>query len=271
MNRGLMYKAAMEIWPATLMCGVLVFGVEGLLAYVLPTFQEQFSDTVRQIRFVQTFVSAMLGVKTLDNLGVEAFLAFPWVHPVVLAVVWAHPVQWCTRVPAGEIDRGTADVLFTLPVTRWQILKSETVVGLTAGLIVLLLAAAGNFTGTRYVDPDLRPAVDRLFMVDGNLFCLYIAVAGVTLLVSSLCSRRGVAIAIAFSILLTSLLLNVLAQFWEPADKVSFLGLLYYYQPLYILRDGIVPWRNLGVLVAVGTVCWTAAGAILARRDISTI
>src|SRR5690606_1260619 len=52
MNLGLMFKAALEMWPATLMCGSLLFGVEAVLGYVLPTFQSQFSTGMLQIEFV---------------------------------------------------------------------------------------------------------------------------------------------------------------------------------------------------------------------------
>ena len=66
MNRGLMFKAVLEMWPATLMCGVLLFGVEAVLAYVLPTFQSQFSNGMLQIEFVQSLVGAMLDWRPSD-------------------------------------------------------------------------------------------------------------------------------------------------------------------------------------------------------------
>jgi len=31
-----------------------------------------------------------------------------------LALTWAHALLCCTRVPAGDVDRGTADILFGL-------------------------------------------------------------------------------------------------------------------------------------------------------------
>ena len=157
MNRGLMLKAALEIWPSTLLCGGMLFGVEAILAYVLPTFQAQFSEALLQIRFIQTFINAMLGANGSEQLGPETFMAFPWVHPVVLALVWAHSLLCCTRMPAGEIDRGTADVTFTLPVTRWTSLRSETAVWLTAALVVLAMTLLGNMIGGLSAPPNLRP------------------------------------------------------------------------------------------------------------------
>ena len=74
-----------------------------------------------------------------------------------------------------------------------------------------------------------------------------------------------------FAILLASFLLNFLGPFWSVAKRLSFLGLLDYYRPLIILRDGTVPWNNLAVLLSVACVLWIAAGVIFSRRDICTV
>jgi hypothetical protein len=271
MNRGVMLKAAIEMWPSTLMCGALLFGAEAVLAYVIPTFRGQFSESLMQIRFLQDFVGAMLGVRVAGQLGPEAFMAFPWVHPVVLALVWAHALLCCTRTPAGEVDRGTADVTMTLPVTRWGILVSETVVWIVAGLVVLGLGLAGNEFGSRFIESAEPIERYRTLLVLGNLFALYLAVGGLSWLVSAASNRRGPAMTVVFVLLLASFLLNFLAQFWEFAERIAFLGVLDYYRPLFILRDAAVPWSNLGVLLGAAAVEWVAAGIVFDRRDVCTV
>jgi hypothetical protein len=271
MNRGIMLKAAIELWPVTLLCGLLLAAAEAALAYVIPTFQAQWSQSLSQVGFLQDFVSAMLGVKVADQLGPEAFTAFPWVHPVVLSIVWAHALLCCTQTPSGEIDRGTADVTMTLPVTRWGILISHTVVWIVAGLIVIALALVGNAFGGSFVGPELRPGPERVQIMLANLFCLYLAVGAFSWLVSACSNRRGVALTIVFVVLLTSFLLNFLAQFWDVADRVSFLSVMYYYRPLFILRDGTIPWGDIAVLLSVTVALWIAAGIVFGRRDVCTI
>jgi ABC-type transport system involved in multi-copper enzyme maturation permease subunit len=226
---------------------------------------------LRQLQFIQTFVGAMLGINAGGPIGPEAFLAFVWVHPVVLALVWSHALVCCTRMPAGEIDHGTIDLTFTLPVTRWTILRSETLVWFAAGIVLLALGLAGNLTGSRYVPSSERADLARTLIVLGNLLCLYLAVGGLAWLVSAASNRRGVAITIVFLLLLASFLLNFLAPFWKLAERISFIGILDYYRPLYILRDGTVPWHDMGVLLVAAAVTWTAAGVVLSRRDICTV
>ena len=67
-----------------------------------------------------------------------------------------------------------------------------------------------------------------------------------------------------------SFLLNYLAQMWEIASKFSFLGLLQYDRPLFILRNGAWPLRDLTILLCLAAVLWTTAAIVFARRDLST-
>ena len=72
--------------------------------------------------------------------------------------------------------------------------------------------------------------------------------------------------------MLTSFLVNYLAQSWSVAERLSALSLLHYYNPPpAVLRDGTWPAGDMPVLVVVAAAFWTAAGVIFARRDLSTV
>ncbi len=189
----------------------------------------------------------------------------------MLSLVWAHALLCCTRMPAGEIDRGTADVTMTLPVTRWGMLLSETVVWLAAGAVLLAMLVAGNWFGGRYVEKPEVMDWSRSLVVVANMACLYAAVGALGWLASVLNDRRGPALVAVFVLLLASFLLNFLAQFWDLASRLSFLSVLEYYRPLFVLRDGTVPWRDMGVLLATAGTLWIAAGVVFSRRDICTV
>lgn len=270
-NRGLVQKAVLETWATTLVIGVALFGFEAILAYALPSYFEQISESLMRIPFVRMFLQVMLGSDVAGELGPEAILAFPLVHPVVLALIWAHAVITCTRSPAGEIEQGTIDILLGWPVGRWEILCSETIVTLASGVVLTLLLVGGNIAGGLAVTSSMRPDVPRLMIAVVNLYALYLAVCGLSWLLSSLSDRRGKAMTSVFLILLGSFLLNFLAQFWNPAKKLAFLGPLSYYRPLAILRDGVIPTYDIAVLLACGAVFWFGAGIAFARRDVCTL
>src|SRR2546428_458762 len=148
MNRGLLIRAFRESWPGTLLFGLVLMGVEAALAFVLPKFGSQMSEQWLQLDFARGIIQAMLGTEVGGSLGPQMFQSIAWVHPVPLALAWAHALLCCTRVPAGEVDRGTADVLLGLPVSRWEVFVSETIVWLACGAVILAGALLGNVLGS---------------------------------------------------------------------------------------------------------------------------
>lgn len=271
MNRGLLIKSLREVWIATMLFALALMAIEAILAYVLPTFADQFSTVFLQLEFAQRMLQALLGTDIGDQIGPSVFSSMAWVHPVVLAIIAAHATILSTRVPVGEIDRGTIDVLLGLPVSRWGVYRCELVVFLASGLVVIGMGLAGNQLGALLVESKPPSAVQPLLVVVINLFCLYFAVGGLGWLVSSLSDRRGKAVSVVFTILVGSFLLNFLAQVWPLAEPVSFLSVLNYYQPMLILRDGGWPVIDMVVLTVLGAVLVIIGGLCFARRDICTV
>ncbi|MBT8485584.1 MAG: ABC transporter permease subunit [Phycisphaerales bacterium] len=269
--KGLFVKSMREVWLATTLFAAGLFLVEVLIMMILPQMQADLLDEVwSQLPFVRTMITALLGTEIDGPITTQALQAFAWVHPVVLALVWAHVIILCTRVPAGEIDRGTIDVLLAWPVSRSTVYVVETAVWLGTGLVILTVAVIGNQVGGLATEATHRPPLTRVLLVAVNLACLYVAVGGVALFASALGNRRGRVIAAVFGLVVASFLLNFLAQFWTPARHVAFLGVLEYYQPGGTLMRGEVPVRDWLVLLTVGGVGWIAGAIVFSRRSICT-
>ncbi len=270
MNRGVLLKTFREAWLATLLFGVGLFIFEALLAFVFPTFFDEMAAPMLNLPFFRNILRALLGAEVGDSLGPKVLGSLAWVHPVALTIVAGHEIVFCTRVPAGEVDRGTMDVLLALPVSRWQMYASETAVWLGTGVVVLLMGMAGCLLGGLAVAPENRTDFSLLVRIVANLFCLYLAVGGLAFLVSTLSERRGRAIAVVFALVLSSYFLNVLAQYWVFAEKIAFLSTLHYYKPFAIMQNSAWPVKDMLLLAGCGAALWTAGGIIFARRDICT-
>ncbi|MHC4429733.1 MAG: ABC transporter permease subunit [Planctomycetota bacterium] len=273
MNPGILLRSVREAWlPAAVLAVALVI-IEAILAYVLPTFLEGFSSQLLQLEFFRNILRALLGTDVGDFLTPTALSAIAWVHPAVLALVWTHAVVFCTRSPAGEIDRGTIDVLLGLPISRWSLYTSETSVFMVSGALMLVLAVCGHLLGS-LIAATPPPPVGPLFIVVVNFYCLYLAVGGIASMISAASDRRGRAVAVVFAILIASFLLNFLATLWPVAERLAFLSVLQYYQPFFILADsgsGGWPLGDIAVLLGVAAVTWVGGGLWFARRDICTV
>lgn len=271
MIRGLLEKTVREVWLATLLFAFALFGAMSLLTFVLPKVQEGIGDIFARLPFVKTIVAVLVGTEVSGEITAQLMQSILWVHPVVLAIIWAHAITFCTRVPAGEIDRGTIDLLLGLPVSRRAVYGSETIVWLVSGAGVLLVGACGHWTTAPAIPMAMRPPVRLVFYVLTNLYCVYLAVGGMAFLISALSDRRGPAIGIVFGLVLVSFLLNFLAPLWETAKHAAVVSVVHYYQPAEILRTAAFPWRNVAVLCGIALVSWFAGAIAFLRRDVCTL
>jgi ABC-type transport system involved in multi-copper enzyme maturation permease subunit len=221
----------------------------------------------QQLDFLKPILQVLFSIN-VDEVTVGGLLSFGLVHPIVLIVTWGLIITICTRVTVGEVDRGTADLLLTLPISRLTIFTTTTVVWIAFGVGFSGCALLGMLIGEATVELSEGINYGRMAIVCANLFTLYLAVGGTTLLISSLLSRRGPAIGIVIGILLISFLINLLEALIPAVGKMKFLGFLHYYRPVEIIRDGAWPLSAMGVLMAIGVVTWVAGAVCFTRRDI---
>jgi ABC-2 type transport system permease protein len=270
-NRGLIEKALREIAGLTAILGLAILCIEALIAWVLATFRDDISNVWGRIEFVKGLLEALLGSALGDAATSPlAFDALPWIHPLVLAMFWILQLTHCSRMPAGEIDRGTIDVLLGLPVSRRQVLVADTAVLLAAGILLVGLCAVGNWVGNSLAPSSAFPSGERLAMLIANGAALFVAVSGVLYLVASACDRRGRAVAWGLAICLGSFLASFVAQFWKPGRFLRYVSFLGYYEPARIIQNGAWPMTDIACLLALGITAWLLALSIFERRDIST-
>ena len=271
MNLGIIDKSVREIWFVTLVCGLGAFIFEALVTYLTWSYEDLMSDQIMEIPFVRNAMESLLGADMAGPFGPAALRVLVWVHPLILTIVWTHAVAVCTRMPAGELDRGTIDVLLGCPVSRKEVYLSETAVWLASGLIVIALAFLGNVVGHLPVPPEERPEILRSLTVAVNFYALYLAVGGLAFLASSMSDRRGRAVGVVVAILIVQVMWNFLMPYWEFARNYAYLTALDHYQPAAIIRDGGLPAVDLGVLILCAGVFWALGGLYFDRRDICTV
>ena len=284
---GLLGKIFYETRWQSLLFGLGLAIVMSLLTALLPKVMGDIDQLFSKLPFIKPLITALLGVDPGDQLTATMSQAFLWVHPTVLTLIWAHELMFCTRTPAGEIDRGTIDFLLSLPISRWRVFMAETIAWLASGFVVIGLGFAGHLVTSQFTQAEMRPPWMLTFYIMVNLLALYLAVGGVAFLASAMSDRRYRAIGVVFCLLLASFLLNFIAQFWNPFSDsnsvtsiagpaqdhpfISWFSIVSYYRPAIIIRTGQFPMLDVGVLVTVAAICWSAAAAIFGRRNICTV
>ena len=250
---------------------------------------------------------AVLGGSDIRFERPNDFLAVELLHPVIiiLASLWA--VGRSASAVAGELDRGTMELLMSQPVPRNRLILAHLIadaVVIPAIVISLILgtqlgvvlnvpftldttafqkmpARAQAIIGTLKLPEALPVDASGQWAAGVNLIALMFALSGVTMLISA-CGRNRWR-AIGWSSLTTMLMFmgNVVGQLWESASVVRPFTVFYYYQPQKIWLNGNW-WVNLNeawpganmavpmvaVLFAVGGIGYAVALWVFVRRDL---
>jgi len=268
MNRALVFKGLRDARGLLAAALVAVVLFEVLFALAMESLAPEMIAFAARFAFLQRLLRVLISLDLSAGASPTTLVVLGLLHPFLSAVTWGTLVTLGTRLPAGEIDRGTADLLLTLPVPRGAAYRAA---GVVAALAALALAGAtwcGVALGSRIAAFPGPIDLGRIGMAVANQAALLLAIAGATALVSSLVNRRGVAAAIVVGLLLASFLVNFLAAFLPAFEAIDFLGVLHYYRPVDVVREGRWPARDLALLGAVAGATWAAGLWAFRRKDI---
>ena len=209
---------------------------------------------------------ALLNQDLVAQVSPQGIIGVGYAHPFVLIMM----AVWAVRVPsaalAGEIGRGTMDLVAARPVTR-AAQVAAALLALLAGLAVLAAAAwLGTFAGLAGRPLEGANAW-RYFPVAAVMWMLFVAAGAVAILVSALAREAGTAIAWISGLLAGSYVLDYAARVWSRLAPLRPLSLFRYYEPQHLLAVGL-DRQDVVVFATVTTVALLGAFAVFSRRDL---
>ncbi len=203
-----------------------------------------------------------------------------YVHPVTLTIFGIWAIGRSSGALAGEVDRGTMELLLAQPLARWRLVFTHFLVDLITIPVLCLCMIFGTWAGVNVVGiegVDLRPYAGALL----NAGVMIFAISGYTMAMSACGRFRWRVLSFALGVSLVQFFINLLAQMWDRIAFLRPLTIFYYYQPqAIILKDQwTVPigkdWPWLGgevygivVLLLVGAIGYALALLVFSRRDL---
>jgi ABC-2 type transport system permease protein len=109
------------------------------------------------LRSVQTII----GGEGIDLENALDVLSIGYVHPLLLTLLCVWGVGRATGAIAGEIDRGTMELLLSQPLARWRLVLAHLCVDALTIPVLCLSMWAGNGLGAWMIDP-IRPEAPAL-------------------------------------------------------------------------------------------------------------
>lgn len=187
---------------------------------------------------------------------------------VILVALW--PILAESRFLRGDEERGSLDVLLSVPRARVRILLEKVLAMWTALLLMALVIGVVAYTGALKAAGDVSLGGTILYGV--NLALIAAFFGSVALLVSQFTHERRIAAGWASSTLLVFVVMDMVHRVVSGADWVSRLSPVYYYnlsKPL-IPGYGADPGGML-VLFALSAVLTAASVWLFARRDVGGV
>jgi len=290
-TRTLILKLLRDYRLGLIVVAVLLFLFQLLWAKVadritrelLPGFAP-FGLDVNQIRemFFQgpgKIIQALVGGETLRLEYAQDLFSMAYMHPLTQTIICIWAIGRASGAIAGELDRGTMELLLAQPIRRGRIILAHLLVDATTIPILCLSMWAGTCVGAHLVgftsasDPRLQVDLARFGPALVNVGLLVFATSGITMALSAAGRFRGKVMGLAVMLALVQFLVNVIGQLWSPLEPLRPLTVFYYYQPQPIILNASwmqqpVIWQRFAVLAVVGTCGYLAAFWTFCRRDL---
>jgi ABC-2 type transport system permease protein len=152
---------------------------------------------------------------------------------IFLITVW--PILAGSRMLRGEEERGSLDVLLSVPRPRLRVALEKLAAMWTALLAMGLLIGLVAFGGGRTFGADFGLGGALLFGLDLALICAVFG--GLALLISQFTQERGPAAGATAGLLLIFIVLDMVHRIAPNSEWISRLSPIYYYN----LSKGLIP------------------------------
>ena len=237
--------------------------------YLFVTFGDMQTQALSKIspQLIASMFGGLLGTMT----PLETWLITLFAHPLVWMLHSVLIVAVATRSLAGEIDRGTVDVLLAYPVARRQLVTATLIVLVACLMLFGLELWLCMKLGFRIAGLEVPESLPAFRWVSLNLFALFFAAGGIALALSSRLSNHGRAIGHVLGFLVVSFFINLIASLWKKVEVVDVVSIFHYFQSQPIVESGQPPVFDLVVLFSVGAIGITYAYLHFEARDIATV
>lgn len=213
-------------------------------------------------------VQQFLGEELLAQFSINGAVAFGYNHPIVLIFLSVIAIMLPTRHIAGEIESGTLELLFTLPIKRLSLAFSLWILS----IFVLLLVIIGGWLGTS-IGLMIYPQISNLplsiiFRIGFNLWFLMLAINAYTFLFASYSREAGKVTQRVAGLTLFFYFLSYTVKLWDRASFLKPVTIFTYYQPQALAMNPNLWLKNIGVLVVLMIIFMVIAFRRINRRDI---
>ncbi len=244
---------------------VLLYGIS--MIGFFPSLQESSADFEKLLESYPPVIIEAFGVNFDSINTIEGFLSMEYFSFIWVIIISLLIFSLGASIVSKEIDKGTSEFSFTLPLKRRKIVLSKFIASFFISSIVVLITLISVIAGAYMIGETLY--------LKGFLAFLLIALAlnffllSFTTFFSSIFSDKGKVYGICAGFLTLSYVLHVFVKMNDSISNLYYLSFFKYYgNPETILRSGSIDIKSILVFLLVGLIFLVLGLIISERRDL---
>jgi len=248
----------------------IIAGMLFMLMYVtlFPSMQQSFDELAKTMlkQMPEGFLKAF-GVDVSTFGTFEGFIAseyFSFIWPLVAILIG---VSFAGSSLAGEIEKGTMEILLAQPISRIKLFFSKYLAGLFNILAYILITVLAIFPTAALLDISFKSENFIKLLGLGSLFGL--AVYSIAIFFSVIFNEKGKAYFAASGVLLSMYVLNIISALKENLDKLKYISFFHYYNPSKLLVHGQIIDYSVYVFLGTAIVLLPISIFYFQKKDIS--
>ncbi len=220
-------------------------------------------------RAPRAMIARQLGGASADDSSTSLELAW-WRHPMIVLVLVVWPISRGSAAIAGELEKGSLDLVLSRPISRNGYLTAQILAGLIGMCILAGAMVGGTLVGNRFNYIESPPSFENLARPAVAIVSLGVAIYGITVVFSSIDIIRWrptlIASVLTLAMYIAPAILGLPAlSRYKPIENAS---IFLYYDPVEAGLLGVRLWANAGKLLAVGAVGIFLAYIAFNHRDL---
>lgn len=270
-NRALWKKAIRETW--VLLAALSAFLLAFAWVYVWLISRIELPALLAFLTSGLKDLEKLSGVPFSDVATPQGRIALGFIDPLVhlAVIVWA--IGRGSDAVAGELERGTMEMLLAQPVQRLSIYVINAVIAIVGLALICVALWCGLAIGIHLIVTETDQVRPAMYIPPAiNVFGLGLAMAGITALVSSLDRYRWRTIGIMGAFYAVAVLLKVIARMAPEWEALGYGSVFWTFEPQRLVGTDLATWQTLAEynlpLVVVGLASYAVGAIVFSRRDL---
>lgn len=238
-----------------------------MMVFMFPSFSDQ-GESLSQ--FLDAYPEAMkqaFGLNTNTFSSVDGFLSVEYYASTWVIIIAIFIFSLGGNVVAGEIDKKTSELTFTLPVKRYNIILSKTLASILLIIILNFISFGTNLISIKIIGEDFSMAGNIKFFILSLSMCLFLL--SLTTLFSSFLRQKSKVYGLSAGFFIISYMVHIFAGINETAEKFYFLSFFKYYgNPSEVLMGKSFEIAHVLYFILVSIVLFSVSLCIVEKRDL---